>query len=57
MIRSYEDWSFDKVHSYNYPCEFRIAELLAPGDSSVQLLYQIAPCRASELDANHKCSY
>ena len=39
MLRSYEDWSFDKVHSYNYPNEFRIVDLLPKDKSTVQLLY------------------
>jgi len=24
MIRSFEDWTFDKVQSFNYPNEFRV---------------------------------
>ena len=69
MIRSYEDWSFDKVHSFNYPNQFRVQDLL-PTDSSsnnnnnensnnkvVQLLYQIAPCRVKEIEREHVCSY
>ena len=57
MIRSYEDWSFDKVHSFNYPSQFRIQDLLQDGEKHIQLLYQIAPCNIRELDREHRCSY
>ena len=57
MLRSYEDWSFDKVHSYNYPNEFRIVDLLPKDKSTVQLLYQIKPCRVREVDETHVCSH
>ena len=59
MIRSYEDWSFDKVHSYNYPNEFRVQDLQSSeGEiNTIQLLYQISPCRVKEIERSHVCSY
>ena len=58
MIRSYEDWSFDKVFSFNYPNEFRVQDLLTTeSESSIQLLYQVSPCRVKDYDRDHACSY
>ena len=42
MLRSYEDWSFDKVRSFNYPNDFRIVDILPPtalAEKTVNLLY------------------
>ena len=57
MIRSYEDWTFDKVHSFNYPNEFKVSDLLPPlkkkENKTIQLLYQISPCKLRDTDSNH----
>jgi len=57
MIRSYEDWTFDKVHSFNYPNEFRVQDLRFSDDKTIALLYQISPCKVREIEKSHMCTY
>lgn len=70
MIRSYDDWTFDKVHSFNYPNDFRLTELCTAStentnqgksadasERSIMLLYQIQPCKARHGNENHKFSH
>lgn len=45
MIRSCEEWAYEKVYSFNYPNEFRVQDIRTSDESTIVLHYQISPCK------------